>query len=77
MGLVSFSAVDTQRIAAIRQATAFRVYAESTLKKGREYDHEYLNIELRGPASPAKAEVADQIKNMRQSFRGISAARRT
>ncbi len=61
-------------IGPIPEATTFRVYAESTLKKGQEYDDEYLNIELRGPTSPQKVEVAQEIKEMLESYQGISTA---
>lgn len=64
----------TELIGPIPEATFFRVFAESTLKKGREYDDEHLNIELRGPASPEKAEVARQIKDLLQSYEGINTA---
>jgi multidrug efflux pump subunit AcrB len=58
----------------IPEATHFRIYSEQTLKKGREYDDEYLNLELRGPTSPEKAEIAERIKEMLESFEGISSA---
>jgi multidrug efflux pump subunit AcrB len=64
----------TEIVGPIPEATTFRVYAEQTLKKGREYDDEYLNIELRGPSSPAKAELAQRIKEMLQGYAGISTA---
>ncbi len=64
----------TEIVGPIPEATTFRIYAESTLKKDREYDDEYLNIELRGPTSPAKAEVAREIKSMLESYEGISTA---
>lgn len=64
----------TDLIGPIPEATTFRVYAESTLKKGEEYDDEYLNLELRGPTSPQKAEVAERIKALLESFDGVSTA---
>jgi multidrug efflux pump subunit AcrB len=64
----------TEIVGPIPEATTFRVFAETTLKKGREYDDEYLNIELRGPTSEAKAKVAEEIKKMLESFAGISTA---
>jgi multidrug efflux pump subunit AcrB len=64
----------TELVGPIPEATTFRVFAEQTLKKGREYDDEYLNIELRGPASPQKAEVAQRIKTMLEGYQGISTA---
>lgn len=58
----------------IPEATEFRIRAESTLRKSREYDDEFLNIELRGPTSPEKAEIAQEIKSMLEGFEGISTA---
>ena len=60
----------TDLIGPIPEATRFRVYAESTLVRGREYDKEHLNIELRGPASPEKAEVAREVKAPARKLRG-------
>ena len=64
----------TEIVGPIPEATTFRIFAESTLRKGREYDDEYLNIELRGPTSEEKARVAREIKALLESFEGISTA---
>ena len=64
----------TELVGPIPEATRFRIYGETTLKKGREYDDEYLNIELRGPTSPEKAEVAHEIKDILQSYDVINNA---
>ena len=64
----------TELVGKIPEAERFRIYAESTLRKGREYDDEYLNIELRGPTSPEKAKVARDIKALLESYAGISTA---
>ena len=64
----------TELVGKIPEAETFRIFAETTLKKGREYDNEYLNIELRGPTSPEKANVAREIRTMLESFEGISTA---
>jgi len=64
----------TEIVGPIPEATTFRIYSEQTLKKGREYDDEYLNLELRGPTSPEKAEVAEKIKSLLESFEGVSTA---
>ena len=64
----------TDIVGPIPEATTFRVFAEQTLRKGREYDDEYLNVELRGANSPEKAEVARNIKTMMEGFEGISTA---
>ena len=64
----------TKIIGPIPEATSFRVYAETTLKKEREYDDENLNIELRGSTSPQKAGVAREIKGILEGYQGISTA---
>lgn len=58
----------------IPEATRYRIYGDTTIKKSREYDDEYLNIELRGPSSEAKADVARQIKSMLEGYDGVSTA---
>ncbi len=64
----------TDLVGKIPEATSFQIYAESTLDKGDDNDDEFLNLELRGPASPEKAEVAEQIRAMLEGYEGISAA---
>ena len=64
----------TELVGPIPEATRFRIYGETTLKKGREYDDEFLNLELRGPSSPEKAEVAQEIKNMLERYAVINTA---
>ena len=64
----------TELIGPIPEATTFRVYAETTLDKGQEYDNEYLNVELRGPTSPAKMRVAREIQSLLENAEGISTA---
>lgn len=64
----------TELIGKIPEATQFRTWSETTLKKGYEYNEEHLNVELRGPSSDAKAEVANQIKEMIEAYDGISTA---
>ena len=64
----------TQLVGPIPEATSFRIYGDNTLRKSREYDDEFLNIELRGPSSERKAEVAREIKAMLESYEGISNA---
>ena len=59
----------------IPEATTFRTFGESTMVKGgRDYDEEHINIELRGPASPTKARVAREIKELLEGYEGISSA---
>lgn len=64
----------TDLVGKIPEATSFQIYAESTLDRGDDDDDEFLNFELRGPSSPAKAEVAEQIRIMLEGYEGISAA---
>ncbi len=64
----------TEIVGKIPEAQTFRIYAESSLDKGREYDDENLNIELRGPNSPEKNQVARDIEAMLESYEGINSA---
>ena len=64
----------TELVGPIPEATQFHIHSESSLKKDQEYDNEHLNIELRGPTSPEKAEVAEEIKRMLEGYEGISTA---
>ncbi len=61
-------------IGPIPEARQFRVYSESTLKQGGEYNEEFLNLELRGPSSEEKALVAEQIRDLLRGYEGISTA---
>ncbi|MFO0914465.1 MAG: efflux RND transporter permease subunit [Pirellulales bacterium] len=54
------------------EATSFRIFAEQGLQQGQEYADENLHLELRGPSSPQKAAVAEQIKSLLQSYEGIA-----
>ncbi|HIG28606.1 MAG TPA: efflux RND transporter permease subunit [Verrucomicrobiales bacterium] len=64
----------TDIVGPIPEATRFRVYSEQTLKKGQEYDDENFNVELRGPTSQKKAEIAQRIKELLESYDSISTA---
>lgn len=61
-------------IGPIPEANRFRVYSESTLKQGEDYNDEYLNLELRGPSSEEKAQVAEEIRDLLSNYEGISTA---
>ena len=61
-------------IGPIPEARIFRVYSESSLKQGGEYNEEYLHLELRGPSSQEKADVAGKIRDLLRDFEGISTA---
>ena len=61
-------------IGPIPEARTFRVYSESTLQQGGEYNEDNLNLELRGPSSEEKAIVADKIRMMLWEYEGINNA---
>ncbi len=56
----------------IPEATEFRIRADSSIRHDRDYDSENLNIELRGPMSPAKADVAREMKEILQEYDGFA-----
>jgi len=61
-------------IGPIPEARKFRVYSESSLKQSGEYNEGNLNLELRGPSSQEKADVAEKIRDLLRDYEGISAA---
>ena len=61
-------------IGPIPEAETFRVVPEQSLEAGREYADESLHLELRGPTSPKKAEVALSIRTLLASQPGIKTA---
>ena len=61
-------------IGPIPEANRFRVYSESSLREGGEYNEDYLYLELRGPSSEDKAEIAEKIRDLLMDFEGISTA---
>ncbi|MEQ8848900.1 efflux RND transporter permease subunit [Botrimarina sp.] len=62
----------TELVGPIPEATEFRIRADSSVRNDRDTDAEDVNIELRGPMSPEKAEVARQIRAMLQEYEGFS-----
>ena len=56
----------------IPEATEFRVRADSSIRHDRNYDSENLNLELRGPMSPEKIEVAREMKAILQEYDGFA-----
>lgn len=64
----------TDLIGKIPEARRFNVYSESSMIRDRDYDDANLNIELRGPDSPTKNQVARDIKTMLEGYEGISSA---
>lgn len=61
-------------IGPIPEATEFRIRSESSINRDRNTDNGNLNIELRGPMSPEKAEVARQIKAILEEYRELTSA---
>lgn len=57
----------TDLIGPLPEAERFRVYAESSMKRGDD-DDDGLVIELRGPSSPTKIAVAEQIKQILEGY---------
>ena len=60
-------------IGEIPEARSFRVHSEKTSKKIRKDDDDSLNLELRGPTSPKKAEVAMRIKELLDGYDSLAA----
>ncbi|MBT6769416.1 MAG: efflux RND transporter permease subunit, partial [Opitutales bacterium] len=58
----------------IPEARRFRVYSESSLQQSGEYNEEHLYLELRGPSSESKAEIAEKIRDLLTNYEGISTA---
>ncbi|MFM8358938.1 MAG: efflux RND transporter permease subunit, partial [Verrucomicrobiota bacterium] len=50
------------------------MFSEQSFDGGREYADGNLHFELRGPTSPAKAEIAQRMKALLESYRGIRSA---
>ncbi|QDU56950.1 efflux RND transporter permease subunit [Aeoliella mucimassa] len=61
-------------IGPIPEATEFRIRSDSSINRDRNVDNENLNIELRGPMSPEKAEVARKIKRILEEYPEFSSA---
>lgn len=59
-------------IGPIPEATEFRIRTDNSGRNQRNFDNENLNIELRGPMSPEKEEVAREIRRMLQEYDGFS-----
>ena len=64
----------TELIGPIPEAQFFRVYSEQSFEGGQEYADGNLNFELRGPTSPKKAEIAQRMKTLLESYGGIRTA---
>ncbi len=64
----------TELIGPIPEAQFFRVYSEQSFEGGQEYADGNLNFELRGPTSPKKAEIAQRMKTLLESYGSIRTA---
>ncbi len=62
----------TELVGPIPEATEFRVRSDSGVRNEQDFDGENLNIELRGPMSPEKADVARQIRAILQEYAGFA-----
>lgn len=58
----------TELVGPIPEATEFQIRADSSINRDRHVDNENLNIELRGPMSPDKAEVAREIRSLLRTY---------
>ena len=65
----------TDLIGKIPEAERLRIYADSSMVRSyRDYDESNLLIELRGPHSEAKVELAREIRDMLEDYEGIATA---
>lgn len=62
----------TELVGPITEATEFRVRSDRSIKNDRDFDNENLNIEIRGPMSVEKADVARAIRGILQGYDGFS-----
>ncbi|QEG37557.1 efflux RND transporter permease subunit [Bythopirellula goksoeyrii] len=62
----------TELVGPITEASEFRVRADSGMGNDRGFDNENLNIELRGPMSEEKADVARGIRDILDEYEGFS-----
>jgi len=64
----------TELVGPIPEASNFRIFSDRSLEKGQEYADQNLHIELRGPSSAKKAEIAERTRQMLQNYDGINTA---
>lgn len=64
----------TEIMGPIPEARRFNVRSESSFRERQNYEDDELNIELRGPDSPEKLEVAQKIRDMLEGYAGIASA---
>ena len=61
----------SELVGEIPEAKEFKTRSEASLVRDRGYDDEDLNIELRGPSSPQKQQVARDIKAILETYDGL------
>ncbi|WP_404305966.1 efflux RND transporter permease subunit [Neorhodopirellula lusitana] len=61
----------SELVGEIPEAKEFVTRSEASLVRDRGYDDEDLNIELRGPSSPQKQQVARDIKAILETYDGL------
>ncbi len=64
----------TDLIGPIPEARRFKVHSESTFREHEQYEDDELNIQLRGPDSPEKLEVAKEMRDLLEGYAGIASA---
>ena len=64
----------TELVGPIPEATSFRVRGEESGRRDERRETEPLELELRGPASDKKNQVAEQIEELLEDFDGIPSA---
>lgn len=62
----------SELVGPIPEASEFRIRADSSIRHDRDYDSENLNLELRGPMSPEKVEVARNMREILQEYDGFA-----
>ncbi len=58
----------TELVGPIPEASEFKITSDSSIRNDRDVNNENLNIELRGPSSPEKADVARAIRAILQEY---------
>ncbi|MGI9429113.1 MAG: efflux RND transporter permease subunit [Bythopirellula sp.] len=58
----------SELVGPIPEASEFRIRADSSIRHDRDYDSENLNLELRGPSSPEKTEVAREMRKILDEY---------
>jgi len=64
----------TEIMGPIPEARRFKVHSESTFREHQQFEDDELNIQLRGPETPEKLQVARDIRDMLEGYDGIASA---